>query len=55
MGVLEIIANLIKIAASPGGLAIVERLFSEGNVTAEKVEAELANLPHVEPPGPSQA
>jgi hypothetical protein len=45
MGVIEIIANLLKIASSPGGLAVVQRMFDEGGITKEKTVAILANLP----------
>lgn len=41
----EILANLVRLAASPGGLAILERLFSDHGITLEKVAAAVKQMP----------
>ncbi len=50
--VTTVLTDLLKIGASPGGLALLANLFTDHGITPEKVAEVVRNLP--DPPNPKE-
>ena len=52
MGVAEIVATLVKLLGSPGGQAVLTRIFVDSGITQEKLDLVVMALK--EPPPPKE-